>query len=89
MAIKSGQLVVGTTRVKVPETCVMPWRLEIKNADNSDDLYIGNGEVTTSSGMRLGKLERISLSLAPLDEVYLVAAKPGHNVAYVVFTQAC
>ena len=89
MAIKSGQIVVGTTRVKVPATCIMPWRLEIKNADNSDDLFIGNGDVTTSTGMRLAKLERISLELAPLDEVYLVSAKAGHNAAYIVFTKAC
>ena len=89
MAIESGQLVVGTTRVKVPVTCVMPWRLEIKNADNSNDLFIGNSDLTTSTGMRLGKLERISLSLAPGDFVYLVSAKAGHNVAYVQFSQAC
>lgn len=89
MAIRSGQLIVGTTALVVPETCVMPWRLEIKNADNSDDLYIGAEGVTTSTGMRLGKLERITLQLAPLDRIYLVSAKPGHNVAYVVFTQAC
>ena len=89
MAIKSGQLVVGTTRVKIPATCNMPWRLEIKNADNSDDLFIGNSDLTTSTGMRLAKLERITLVLAPLDEVYLVSTKSGHNAAYIVFTQAC
>ena len=89
MPVKSGQLVVGTARVEVPVTCTMPWRIEIKNADNSDDLFIGNGDVTTSTGMRLAKLERISLTLAPGDRIYLVAAKPGHNASFIVFTQGC
>ena len=89
MPVKSGQLVVGTTRVEVPVTCIMPWSIEIKNADNSDDLFIGNGDVTTSTGMRLAKLERISLTLAPGDRIYLVSAKPGHNASFLVFTQGC
>ena len=89
MPVKSGQLVVGTDRVEVPVTCVMPWRIEIKNADNSDDLFIGNGDVTTSTGMRLAKLERISLTLAPGDRIFLVSAKPGHNASFLVFTQGC
>lgn len=89
MAVRSGQLVVGTTAVVLPETCVMPWRLEIKNMDNSDDLFIGEEGVTTSNGLRLAKLERVTLTLAPLDRIYLVSAKAGHNVGYLVFTQAC
>jgi 2-keto-3-deoxy-6-phosphogluconate aldolase len=88
MPTVSNQLVVGTERVEIPVSSVMPWRIEIKNADNSDDLYIGNGEVTTSTGMRLAKLERISLAVGPNDKLYLVSAKEGHNAAYVAVTQA-
>ena len=89
MAIRSGQLAVGTTAVEIAETCVMPWRLEIKNLDNDDNLFVGGAGVTTSTGMRVAKLERISLQLAPLDKVSLVSTKAGHNVAYIVFTQSC
>jgi hypothetical protein len=88
MPVKSGQLVVGTTRVEVPASSVMPWRIQIKNADNADDLFIGNGDVTTSTGMRLAKLERISLEVGPNDRLYLISAKEGHNAAYVAVTQA-
>jgi hypothetical protein len=65
MPTTSGQMVVGTERVAIPVSSVMPWRIEIKNVDNSDDLFIGNGEVTTSSGMRLAKLERLSIAVGP------------------------
>jgi hypothetical protein len=89
MAVKSGQLAVGTTRIDIPVTCVMPWKLEIKNMDNTDAIFIGNGDVTTSTGLRLAKGERITLELAPLDRVYLISAKEGHTIGYMVFTQAC
>ena len=89
MAIKSGQISVGTARVIIPETCIMPWKLQIKNMDSTDDVFIGNGDVTTSTGLRLAKEERLVLELAPLDRVYLVSAKEGHTMGYMVFTQAC
>lgn len=89
MAIRSGQIIATTTRRDIPETCVMPWRLEIKNMDNTDDIFIGNGEVTTSTGLRLGKEERLTLELAPLDRVYVISAKNAHQIGYIVFTQAC
>jgi hypothetical protein len=87
MPTTSGQMVVGTERVAIPVSSVMPWRIEIKNVDNSDDLFIGNGEVTTSSGMRLAKLERLSIAVGPKDRLFLISAKEGHNAAFVAVTQ--
>ena len=88
MPTVSNQIVVGTERFEIPVSSVMPWRIEIKNADNADDLFIGNGGVTTSTGMRLAKLERISLTVGPNDKLYLISAKAGHNAAYFAVTQA-
>jgi len=89
MPIKSGQVTVGTVPVLLPVQCVQPFRLQIKNMDNSDDLFIGNGDVSTTTGMPLAKLERLEMSLSPRDEVYVVSSKGTHAVAFVQFTQAC
>jgi hypothetical protein len=89
MALKSGQITASTTRRDIPVTCVMPWRLEIKNMDNTDDIFIGNGDVTTATGLRLAKEERMTLELAPLDRVFVISAKETHQIGYIVFTQAC
>jgi len=89
MAVRSGQLTVGTAATEIPATCVMPFRLEIKNLDQTDDVYVGNGDVSTTTGMRLAKEERLEFFLAPLDTVSVVATKAGHQIAYILFTQAC
>jgi len=87
MPVRSGRISVGTTATPIPITSTMPFRLEIKNLDNTDEVYIGNGDVTTSNGLLLAKEERLELSLAPLDIVNLVSTKVGHQVAYIILTQ--
>jgi len=87
MPITSGKLAVGTAAVAIPETCTMPFSLEIHNDDNSDDLYLGGPGVTTATGMRVNKLEQLQVRLAPLDQVYAVSSKSGHSVSYIAFRQ--
>ena len=89
MALESGTITVGTAASIIPATCVMPWKLEIHNDDNTADLFLGGPGVTTATGMKLNKLERVTLELAPLDYVYAVSGKTGHSVSYIKFTRAC
>jgi len=89
MPVVSGQVTVGTTAVEIPATCIMPFRLEIKNMDNTDDLFIGNGDVSTTTGIPLAKLERMRLELGPLDTVSVVSSKGTHTVGFIKFSQAC
>ncbi|HEY7825053.1 MAG TPA: hypothetical protein VIG24_19590 [Acidimicrobiia bacterium] len=87
MPLESGQVSVGTAATLIPSRCTMPSRMEIHNDDNTDDLFVGGPGVTTSTGMRVNKLEQLTLRLSPLDEVYLVSSKAGHNVSYIHFRQ--
>lgn len=89
MPLTSGVVTVGTAATEVPVTCVMPFTLELKNNDNTDAVYIGGPAVTTTNGLRLLKEERVELSLAPLDRVYLVSTKTGHSVSYLRLSQSC
>jgi len=89
MPIDAGTVTVGTAAVEIPVTCVMPFTLEIKNNDNTDDVFIGPSDVTTSNGLRLAKDERVEIGLSPLDRVYAVSTKSGHTVSYLKFSKAC
>jgi hypothetical protein len=87
MAISSGQLAIGTASVQVPVTFPVPWTLEVKNQDTNDNLYIGNGDVSSTTGLRLSKEERITLRLAPGDFVHIVSTKEGHVCSFLAFSQ--
>jgi hypothetical protein len=88
MALQSGQITVGTSPSAIPVTSTQPYRLVIKNMDNTDDVFIGNGDVSTTTGVRLDKEGRIELSLNPLDRVFVVSAKATHSVGFLAITKA-
>jgi len=87
MSVQAGRTTVGTAAVQIPATHMMPWTLEIKNNDNTDAVYVGGPDVTTATGLRLSKEERVELPLSPLDRVYVVSTKAGHTVSWVRLTR--
>ena len=89
MPISSGRIAVGTVATEIPETCVMPFSVQMHNDDNTDEVYIGGPDVTTTTGLQLQKLQSLRLDLNPLDRVYAVSTKTGHNLSYVVFRKSC
>lgn len=89
MPISSGQVAVGTAATLIDGTCVMPFELEVHNDDNTDDLFLGGPDVTTTNGMRVNKLEQLRVSMNPLDKLYAVSSKTGHNVSFLVFRKSC
>lgn len=88
MAVDAGKVTVGTAATVIPVTSNQPWLLEVKNDDNTDAVYVGGAAVTTATGLRLSKEERIELSLGPLDRLYAVSTKSGHSVSYVAVRKA-
>jgi hypothetical protein len=85
--VKSGQIAVGTTATEIPVTCKQPFRIQVKNLDNTDEIFIGDMSVTTTTGIRLDKEERIEFFLAPFDKLFVVSSKAGHNVGFILFSQ--
>lgn len=83
MAISSGQQAVGTAATAIDGRWANPSRITIQNLDNTDTLYIGNSNVTTSNGLALQKLEMIQFDLEPLEQLHVVSNKTGHNVAWL------
>jgi len=89
MPVTSGKVAVGTVATEIPETCVMPFALQIHNNDNTDEVFVGGPDVTTATGYQLNKLESIRFDLNPLDRLYLISTKTGHDVSYVAFKKSC
>lgn len=88
MSVSSGKVTVGTAVTEIPVTSTMPWTLEVKNDDNTDAVYVGGAAVTTTTGLRLSKEERVELPMGPLDRLYAVSTKSGHSVSYVAVRKA-
>ena len=87
MALTSGQVTVGTAATLIDTTDVMPWTLRIHNNDNTDAMFIGGPTVTTTTGMKLEKLEELELQMQPNDRVYAVSSKAGHVISFIKITK--
>ena len=83
MAITSGQITVGTSRVQVDGCSHNPSRLHVHNNDNTNSLFLGNGSVTTSTGLQLLKLDSIELELNPGEALYAISAGGSHAVSWL------
>ena len=83
MAISSGQVAVGTAAVQLNGTSNSMWRIHIHNNDNTDTLFMGGSDVTTSNGLRLPKLDSIELQMNAGDSVWVVSTKTGHAASWL------
>lgn len=79
----SGQMSVGTAPSRVDGISNNPVLLHIHNNDNSDNLYIGNESVTTTTGMVLTKLDSIELTMHQGNTVWLVSSKNDHVASWI------
>lgn len=85
--ISSGQVTIGTAPTLIDGLEVNPFRLHIHNHDNTDSVYLGASNVTTSTGLKLVKEDSIELIINPLEALYAVATKTGHIISYLKQTE--
>jgi hypothetical protein len=83
MALTSGTVAIGTVATQVNGSSQNPMKLHISNNDNTDAIYLGGEAVTTSTGLVLGKLERVFFDLNPGERIYAVSSKAGHVLSFV------
>ena len=81
--ITNGRVAVGTAATLIDGRSQMASFFMIHNDDNTDAVYIGGHTVTTSTGLVLGKGERLEIVLHPLEELFAVATKSGHNISFM------
>lgn len=85
--ITSGQITIGTAATLIDGLEVMPFRLQLHNNDNTDAVYLGGANVTTSNGLTVLKQESIQLVINPLEALYAVSSKAGHVVSWLKQTE--
>jgi hypothetical protein len=83
VAITTGQILVGTTPTQIDGTSNSNFKIHIHNLDNTDTLYIGNGDVTVSDGLGLPKLDSLELNCYPGESIWVVSPKAGHLVSWL------
>ncbi len=83
MAISSGSMTVGTVASLIDGTNVSNFRLIVHNNDNTDAVYLGGSDVTTTDGLLLDKGQFIQFEMNPLDSIYAVSGKTGHTISYL------
>jgi hypothetical protein len=86
MAISSGQITVGTTRVQIDGTSASVYKLHIHNNDNQINLYLGGSDVTTANGLILEKTDSTEIQVSPGDAVWVVSSSTNHLVSYLKVT---
>jgi len=84
MPLFSGNTTVGTAATLIDGIAWHnPVLLHIHNNDNTDTVYIGGPDVTTSNGLRLLKLDSLEISLHQANQIYCVSSKTGHIVSWI------
>ena len=83
MAISTGQITVGTTPVQIDGTSNSNYKIHIHNMDNTDTLYIGNGDVSITNGLGLPKLDSVELQCYPGESIFVVSPKSGHLISWL------
>ena len=88
MAFYSGQTTIGTVATVIDGVLLdhyagNPYRLFIHNNDNTDAVYLGGSDVTTSTGLMVDKGEMIQLTVSPTDLLYAVSTKTGHIMSWL------
>lgn len=88
MAFYSGQTSVGTAATLIDGVLIdaaggNPYRLHLHNIDNTDAVFIGGSEVTTTTGFKLDKGVILPLTVSPADRLYAVSTKSGHVITWL------
>ena len=84
MTLFSGTTTVGTAATLIDGVAYNnPVLLHIHNNDNTDSVYIGGSNVTTSNGLKLLKQDSLEITLHQANSVYCVSDKNGHVVSWI------
>jgi hypothetical protein len=88
VAFYSGQTTIGTAATVIDGVLLNhyagnPYRLIIHNNDNTDAVYIGGSDVTTTTGLMMDKGEMLQLTVTPTDLLNAVSSKAGHVMSWL------
>ena len=83
MAIRTGQIVTSATPVQIDGTSTSPYKLILHNASANDSIYIGNGDLTTSTGFDLHSKSTLTLDMPPLTNVWVIGPSGNPTINWM------
>ena len=84
MAIITGQLtVVDATPVQLDTSSVSNFKMMLHNMSNTDNLFVGNANVTPTTGFEVHSHAYITLDCQPNDAVYVCSSNGTHSLAWM------
>ena len=86
MTLTTAQYTLGTAAIQIVAPDDMPQRVTVHNNDSSQQVFIGNATVTTSTGMHLDGKEERQITLNPGESLFGVSTG-SHTISVMVQTQ--
>lgn len=84
MTLFSGSTTIGTVATLIDGVAYNnPVLLHLHNDDNTDAVYIGGSDVTTSNGLKLLKEDSIEINLHQGNQIFAVSTKAGHIISWI------
>lgn len=84
MALTSSQVTVTTSPTLLVSGKVNPQHVHLHLHDNTDNVFLGNSSVTTSTGMRLIKQDLFDVTLLPGNALYAIITTSTATVSILV-----
>ena len=83
MALTSSQVTVTTDPTLLVAGETNPVLVHLHLHDNTDNVYLGNSTVTTSTGLRLIKQDSFDMNLAPGNSLYAIITTSTATVSVI------
>ena len=84
MTLFSGTTTVGTAATLIDGVAWQnPVVMHIHDNDNTETVYLGGPDVSTSNGLRLLKQDSLEITLHQANQIYAVSSQSGHVVSWI------
>ena len=81
--ISTGQIVCSTSPQQIDGTSENPFKIVLHNSSSSDSIYIGNSDVTETTGFDLHSKSTLTLDLPPLSALYVIATNGSPTINWM------
>ena len=83
MPVYQGQVAVGTVAVALNPSRAQPGVIHIVNQDNTNTLYVGSADITTSTGHAIPRGGDVEFLIYASTTIYAISSTTGHSVSWM------
>lgn len=84
MAITTGQVTIDSaTPVQLDTSSVSNFKMMLHNMSNTDNLYVGNQDVTPTTGFEVHSHVYLTLDCQPNDAVFVCSSNGTHTLSWM------